>query len=45
MGKTIHEGLSVNGLYPINLQKCSLSHVHYAVAFLGVSTSFDTWHA
>lgn len=45
MGKTILEGPSVNGLYPINLQSCSFNKANSRIALLGVSASFDTWHA
>lgn len=45
IGNTILEGPSVDGLCPINLQCCSINKPRSYVAFLGVSTSFDTWHA
>jgi len=44
-GKTILEEPSVNGLYPINLQSCSFNKATSCIALLGVSVSFDTWHA
>lgn len=44
-GKTILEGPSVNGLYPINLQSCFFNKANSYIALLGVSASFDTWHA
>jgi hypothetical protein len=45
IGNTILEGPSMDGLCPINLQCCSINKPRSCVAFLGVSTSFDTWHA
>jgi transposase InsO family protein len=44
-GKTLLDGPSINGLYPIKLQNCSLNKTRSCVAFLGVSASFDIWHA
>jgi transposase InsO family protein len=44
-GKTILKGPSVNGLYPINLQSCPLNKSNSCIALLGVSASFDIWHA